>query len=135
MNTKKLRAVIEKASDGGYGVYLPDIPGYIGIGYTEDEAKKDLRAAINEVVSYCIEKGIPDNIYSGNVEFDYRYDLSGFFKKFDFFNVSALAKSVGINSGLMRQYKAGKAYISKKRKHQIENGIHQLAGTMLDVKF
>lgn len=135
MNTKKLRAVIEKASDGGYGIYLPDVHGYTGIGVTEDDAKKDLKDAINEVVSYCKEKGIPDNIYGGNVEFDYRYDLSGFFKKFDVFNVSALAKSVGINSGLMRQYKAGKTYISESRKHQIENGIHQLAGSMLHVKF
>ena len=135
MKVKKLKAIIEKASDGGYGIYLPDISGYIGLGITEEEAKKDLRDAINEVVSYCNEQGIPDNIYGGNVEFDYRYDLSGFFNKFDVFNVSALAKAVGINSGLMRQYKAGKTYISYKRKQQIESGIHRLAGNLLNVKF
>ena len=135
MKTKKIKAIIEKASDGGYGIYLPDNAGYVGLGDTEDDAKKDLRDAINEVVAYCKEQGIRDNIYGGNVAFDYRYDLSGFFKKFDVFNVSALAKSVGINSGLMRQYKAGKTYISYNRKQQIENGIHKLAGSMLHVKF
>ena len=135
MKVKKLKAIIEKASDGGYGIYLPDVAGYTGLGDTEDEAKKDLREAINEVVSYCKEKGIRDNIYGGDIDFDYRYDLSGFFKRFEIFNVSALAKAVGINSGLMRQYKAGKTHISYKRKQQIENGIHHLATDMLNVKF
>jgi len=135
MKVKKIKAIIEKASDGGYGIYLPEIPGYVGLGITEDDAKQDLKDAINEVVSYCKEKGIPDNINNGNISFDYRYDFSGFFKKFNVFNVSALAKTIGINSGLMRQYKAGKTYISYKRKQEIENGIHQLAGSMLNVKF
>ena len=73
---KVLTAIIEKSSNGGYGVYLPDIPGYTGLGDTENDAKNDLREAINEVVYYCKEQGITDNIYGGNVEFDYRYDFS-----------------------------------------------------------
>jgi predicted RNase H-like HicB family nuclease len=135
VKVKKVKAIIEKGSNSGYGIYLPDVPGYIGLGDTEDDAKQDLRDAINEVVFYCKEEGIPNNIYGGNIEFDYRYDLSGFFKRFEIFNVSALAKAVGINSGLMRQYKAGKTYISGKRKQQIENGIHQLAENMLSIRF
>jgi predicted RNase H-like HicB family nuclease len=131
----KARAVIEKSENGGYGIYLPDIPGYIGLGKTEDEAKNDLWDAIKESIADCKELGIKDDLNGGNIEFDYRYDLSGFFKKFDVFNASALAKAVGINSGLMRQYKAGRTYISCKRKQQIENGIHQLAGDMLNVRF
>ena len=134
MKVKKLKAIIEKASDGGYCIYIPEIAGYVGLGDTEEDAKKDLKEAINEVVSYCKEQGIHDNIYGGNVGFDYQYDLSGFFKKFDIFTVPALAKSVGINSRLMRQYKAGKTYISFKRKQQIETGIHQLGESMLNVK-
>ena len=135
MKVKKLKAIIEKALDGGYGIYLPDNPGYIGLGETEDEAKEDLKVAINEVVNYCKEKGISDNINGGNVELDYRYDLSGFFKKNDVFNESALAKAVGINIRLMRQYKSGKTFISSERKQQIESRIHQLAGSMLNVRF
>ena len=133
MKVKKLKAIIEKASDGGYCIYIPEIAGYVGLGDTEEDAKKDLKEAINEVVSYCKEQGIPDNIYNGNIDFDYQYDLSDFFKTFDVFNVSALAKAVGINSGLMRKYKAGKTYISFKRKKQIETGIHQLGESMLKV--
>ncbi|MDR1114765.1 MAG: type II toxin-antitoxin system HicB family antitoxin [Tannerella sp.] len=137
MKTKKIKvkAIIEKASDGGYGIYLPDVPGYVGIGYSEEDAKKDLREAIDLVVEDCRERGIPDDINGGAVEFDYRYDLSGFLKRFDIFNVSALAKTIGINSGLMRQYKAGKTHISEARKQQIETRIHTLADELSKVKF
>ena len=131
----KKRAVIEKSDTGGYGIYIPDVPGYIGLGKTEDEAKNDLWNAIKESVADCKELGIKDDLNGGSIEFEYQYDFSGSFKKFDIFNVSALAKAVGINSGLMRQYKAGKTYISYKRKQQIENGIHQLVGSMSDVRF
>jgi len=62
-------------------------------------------------------------------------DPSAFFKTFDIFNVSSLAKAIGIDSSLMRQYKTGKTYISEARKKQIETGIHQIANELLDVKF
>lgn len=37
---RTITATIEKASDGGYGIYT-DIPGLIGSGLTEEEAKAD----------------------------------------------------------------------------------------------
>jgi predicted RNase H-like HicB family nuclease len=45
MATKKVNAIIERASDGGYGVYCPDITDAVvyGYGHTEEEAKKELR--------------------------------------------------------------------------------------------
>ena len=135
MEAKKIEAIIEKASDGGYGIYLPEIPGIGVIGETEADAKNNLLEVVNDIVSYCREKGMTDNVYGGNIEFVYRYDPSAFFKTFNVFNVSSLAKAIGINSSLMRQYKAGKTYISETRKQQIEDGIHQLAGSMLHVKF
>jgi predicted RNase H-like HicB family nuclease len=73
MKIRKLIAIIEKAVDGGYGIYLPDVPGYIGLGYSEEDAKSDLREAIDLVVEDCRQRGIPDDIYGGNVEFDYRF--------------------------------------------------------------
>ena len=39
---KKLVGVIEKASDGGYGIYaLENVIPVTGYGLTEEEAKKD----------------------------------------------------------------------------------------------
>ena len=62
--------------------------------------------------------------------------LSGMFlKTFNMFNVSQLAKSIGVSSSLMGQYKTGKIYISEARKKQIESGIHNLANELLQVRF
>lgn len=131
----KTRAIIEKSESGGYGIYLPDIPGYIGLGETEDEAKGDLREAIDLVVEDCKARGIKDDVNGGNIEFEYSYDLSGFFKSFNIFNVSALAKRIGVNSGLLRQYKSGEVYISEQRKKNIEDSIHKLGNELSLVKF
>jgi len=135
MEMKKVEAIIEKASDGGYGIYIPSIPGIGVIGDTEEEAKENLREVISEIVDQCKIDGVEDKLNGGHLEIFYRYDPSAFFNTFKMFNVSYLAKTIGVNSSLMRQYKTGKTYISETRKKQIETGIHQLANELLDVKF
>ena len=135
MKTKKVEAIIEKASDGGYGIYIPSIPGIGVIGDTEKEAKDNLLEVISEIVDQCKIDGVEDKVNGGHLEISYRYDPSAFFNTFKMFNVSYLAKTIGVNSSLMRQYKTGKTYISETRKKQIEKGIHQLANELLDVKF
>ena len=131
----KIEAIIEKASDGGYGIYIPSIPGIGVIGDTEEEAKENLLEVISSIVDQCKIDGVDDRLNSGCLDISYRYDPSAFFKTFKIFNVSYLAKTIGVNSSLMRQYKTGKTYISENRKKQIEKGIHQLANELLDVKF
>ena len=95
----------------------------------------NLREVISDIVDQCKMDGVKDQVNGGNLDISYRYDPSAFFKTFDIFNVSSLAKFIGIDSSLMRQYKTGKTYISETRKHQIETGIHQLANELLQVKF
>jgi ribosome-binding protein aMBF1 (putative translation factor) len=56
------------------------------------------------------------------------------FNYFSFFNVTQLAKKLGINPSLMRQYKSGKAYISDKQAAKIEEGIHRLGQQLLEIK-
>jgi predicted RNase H-like HicB family nuclease len=135
MKVKKIEAVIEKASDGGYGIYIPSIPGIGVIGDTEEEAKMNLLEVIGDIVNQCKKDGVKDQVNGGNLNISYRYDPSAFFKTFKMFNVSYLASVVGINGSLMRQYKTGKVYISESRKKQIEAGIHQLANELLQVRF
>jgi predicted RNase H-like HicB family nuclease len=38
--------VVERASDGGYGVWSPDLPGVVALGETETEALDEMRGAI-----------------------------------------------------------------------------------------
>jgi predicted RNase H-like HicB family nuclease len=78
MSEKKiLIAVIEKASDGGYGIYVPDIEFLFGYGLTEQEAKQDLMDVLEEKIEDYQERGIeiPAELNGGNIEFEYRYEL------------------------------------------------------------
>jgi predicted RNase H-like HicB family nuclease len=126
---KTLIAIIEKASDGGYGIYVPNIEFLFGYGLTEQEAKQDLIEILEERIEDYQERGIeiPAELNNGNVEFDYRYDFSGFFQSFPFFNVSALAKEAGLNSSLLRKYKEGLAVASPAQKKRLEGAIHGIA--------
>jgi predicted RNase H-like HicB family nuclease len=135
MRPKKVEAIIEKSIDGNYGIYLPEVPGIGVTGNTEEEAKANLQEVISDIVEQCSMDGVQDYVNGGNLDISYRYDPSAFFKTFNIFSVSSLAKVIGINGSLMRQYKTGKTYISEERKKQIETGIHHLANELLQVKF
>jgi predicted RNase H-like HicB family nuclease len=135
MEPQKVEAIIEKSTDGNYGIYLPEIPGVGVTGDTEEEAKINLREIIRDIVAQCEKDGISDYVNGGNLDISYRYDPSAFFKTFDVFSVSSLAKAIGINGSLMRQYKTGRTYLSEERKKQIETSIHHLAKELLHVKF
>ncbi|RAY15753.1 type II toxin-antitoxin system HicB family antitoxin [Actinomadura craniellae] len=38
--------VVERADDGGYGAYAPDLPGCVAVGETEEETLALMREAI-----------------------------------------------------------------------------------------
>ena len=134
MNT--IDAVIEKGKDGFYCIYLPDIPGLYGSGETENDAKLDLMdniIAAHEHVKEVKEWGdyLPLKDYSG---LKYKYDLSGFFMTYNYFDVTALANEIGINASLMRRYKTGNAKAGKRQKQKIENSIHEIAKKLSAVR-
>jgi hypothetical protein len=104
----------------GYSIYMPEIPGLYGTGETEAEAKNGLNEVIKMAVEHVEKTG--DSTYYAplmkNYTIEYAYDLSGFFKSFDIFDVTAFSKRIGINASLMRRYKTGmkKASMSQKAK-------------------
>ena len=134
---KKIKAIIEKGDDGLYSIYLPDVMGIYGTGETEAEAKEALFEAVDSAKEYAVESGEwGDYIaFKSDFEFDYRYDLSGFFKTYSFFDVSALAGKLGLNASLLRRYKSGISKAETKQKEKIERGIHNLANELSMVKF
>ena len=135
---KKVIAIIEKASDGGYGIYCPDLKGVAlyGYGLTEKEAKENLQENMESVLEYYEEenKSMPEAL-NESITFEYRYDFSGFFKSYPFFNVSELAAMLGVNSSLMRKYKNGLAFASDEQRKKIEVGIHHLSKQLSTVRF
>ena len=136
---KKTNAIIEKASDGGYGIYCPDLNGVAlyGYGLTEEEAKENLFENLECILEYYEEesKPVPDILNNGEIEFIFRYDFSGFFKTYPFFNISELAVIIGVNPSLMRKYKNGLAFASKEQRKKIESGIHIISKQLSTVQF
>jgi ribosome-binding protein aMBF1 (putative translation factor) len=59
--------------------------------------------------------------------------LKALFDAFKFLTISDVAKAVGINPSLMRQYAAGIINPSKKQTQKIEDTVHQLARKMLEI--
>ena len=76
---KKIIAIIEKASDGGYGIYCPELKGVslYGHGLTEQEAVENLYENLEAILEYYEEenKPVPDVLNSGAIAFDYRLFL------------------------------------------------------------
>lgn len=133
---KKIIAVIEKGEDGGYGIYAEGgIPLFAG-GLSEAEAKADFEALVPEQAEYIKEKtGSYPDWYDGAANIEYRYDMTAFFLAFPFFNVSELAKSIGINPSLMRKYKSGLAKASEAQKDLIQGKFNDIVNRLQTVKF
>jgi predicted RNase H-like HicB family nuclease len=134
MKTKKVTAIIE-ASSTGFGVYSDDLPGVTGYGDSIEEAKEDIISSINDILeSHREDKTIPPAFFNnGNIAFAYRYDIASIFKYFGVLDASALAKRIGMNASLLRQYKTGKAFASDKQKKKIEDGLHALGRELLSI--
>jgi predicted RNase H-like HicB family nuclease len=61
----ELTAIIEKAPEGGYWAICPEIPGANGQGETVEEAKENLREAVQLILKDRLEdikRGLPDDV-------------------------------------------------------------------------
>lgn len=130
---RKVIVLIEK-DEHGYGAFIDGIVStIIGEGKTAEEAKEDLLNSYSEVLSSYSENGesVPEELI--DLEFEYKYDISALFNRFDFLNVSKFAQRIGISPSLMRHYKCGGTYISSEQAKKIENGLHSIAREFLQV--
>lgn len=122
-----MKVSIEKQADGTYIAYNTsgDKVTLIGTGETVAEAKKDFENSIAEVKSSYEGRGedVPEEL---GEEVEFNFDISSLFEYYSVFNVSALARYLGINASLMRQYRKGDTAISDKQLEKIEEGIHKL---------
>jgi predicted RNase H-like HicB family nuclease len=51
--------IYEQAADGGWGAYLPDLPGVIGLGGSREEAETSIREALAAYVESSQEQDRP----------------------------------------------------------------------------
>ncbi|MFB3893431.1 MAG: type II toxin-antitoxin system HicB family antitoxin [Phycisphaerae bacterium] len=53
-------AIIERAADGSYSAYVPDLPGCVAVGQeTPEDAKQLIREAIEAHIRGLLEDGQP----------------------------------------------------------------------------
>ena len=81
-----------------------------------------------------LKKALKDFEGLDDVEFEYAYDLTVFFERFNFLNQSKIAELAGINPGLIRQYSSGHKQPSKEQVGKIETAIHELAAKLKAVQ-
>jgi predicted RNase H-like HicB family nuclease len=55
----KYVVVIERAKDGGYWAYLPDLPGCVSSGDTREEAERNIREAVDMHLESLRDHGEP----------------------------------------------------------------------------
>ena len=133
---KRITAIIEKASDGGYGIYAEGNLPLFSSGLTEDEAREEFETLVREQAEFMKERqGEYPDWYSDDVQIDYRYDMSGFFLAFPFINVSEFAKSLDINPSLMRKYKSGIAKAGERQKDLIQRKFDDIVTRLSAVRF
>ena len=133
---KKIKAIIEKANDGGISIYSEDVNGTYGFGLTEQEAKDDFMSVLEEQAEYYNERhGDFPMWYKSGYSVDYIYDLSGFFEAFPFINASKFAKEIGMNESVMRKYKGKIVTASEKQRAIIQSRYNDLLKRKEDVRF
>ena len=56
--------VFERADEGGWGAYLPDLPGVVALGATRDEVAERIREAVNAYADEMAALGqkLPDPV-------------------------------------------------------------------------
>ena len=136
MEKKKVKAIIGK-SKTGFVIMMEGFDMAMSYGDTLEEAKNDFEKFPQEYINVSKETGkaIPPELNNGNLEFEYVYDLSGFFAHYNFISPTKVARRIGINTSLMRQYALGNTYVSFSKKKQIENEIHNIGKELLSVTF
>lgn len=124
---KRFTVTIEKDTDGTYVAYNVNGDGYVisGRGASVEEARKAFLDTMRETAEYeAGESGRAAEILTAEPEF--KFDVASLFDYYKTINMSAFAKSIGLNASLLRHYKKGGVYISDAQLAKIEDGIHRL---------
>lgn len=57
--------IFEEASDGGWGAYLPDVPGVVALGDSREQAAARIQEALDAYAAELREQGdsLPDPLH------------------------------------------------------------------------
>ena len=90
----RIKAIVEKGSDGMFSIYSNQHLGnsyFGGFGDSVSKAKSDFEDSIREAIQEQLAEGAEAPAFE-SLSLEYRYDLPSFFNFFDFINVSKFAE-------------------------------------------
>ena len=132
---KRIKALIERANDGTYSIYMAEQPSdYLitATGQTAEEALQTFKENYEDMKHFYEEEGKPFE----EVEFDYQYDMASFLSYFSkAFSLAGLSRITGINQGQLSHYLTGHRKPSAKTKEKIQRTIHRFAKDLQQVSF
>lgn len=133
----KVKAFIERGSNGSYGVYL-DLKDKTlnysihGEGKTVSEAIDDFGAGYIEMKEYLAEVNRP----FVEAEFEYHYDIPSFLEFYtNYFSLAGLSRLTGINQRQLSHYLTGHRRPSVDTIRKIDDCIHQFSKNLSQVQF
>jgi hypothetical protein len=133
----KVKAFIERGTDGTYGVYI-DLEenrlnyGVIGNGNTAKEAINDFMCCYDDMKK-SFEK---DNVTFQEIEIEFVYDVASFLNYYSkVFSKAGLERITGINQKQLGHYASGIKRPRPNTVKKIETSLHNLADDLNQVQF
>lgn len=102
--------------------------GVLGCGSSAKAAIADMLRGWHDAAEDFKEDGID----VPELEIEYRFDVGALFNYYDFVNITGVAREIGVNPSVIRQYAIGARRPSSERKAEIMAGFRSLAAKMLD---
>lgn len=97
--------------------------GVLGLGSSAKAAINDMMSGWQDAVADFKDDGIE----APELEIEYRFDVGSLFSFYDFVNIAGVAREIGINPSVMRQYAIGTRKPSTECKAEIMTGFKRLA--------
>lgn len=131
----KVKAIIERASDGTYSVYMDDEAlDYLvtGTGNTAEEAIKTFNGGYEDMKRYYEEEGKRFE----EIEFEYIYDVASFLSYYSkVFTLAGLSRITGVAAGQLSHYVTGRRTPSRNTVEKIQESIKTFAKDLSQVNF
>lgn len=131
---EKVKAIIERAGDGSYSVYMDADLDYLitGTGSSAEEAIDCFKGGYEDMKKFYAEEGKAFE----EVEFDFVYDVASFLSHFSkAFSLAGLSRITGINQGQLSHYLTGHRTPSKTTVDKMQKSIAAFAHDLSNVKF
>lgn len=132
---RRVKAIIERAGDGTYSVYMDaDDMSYLitGTGETAEDAIKSFQVNYEDMKQYYANEGKEFE----EVEFAYEYDMASFLSYYcKAFSLAGLSRITGVNQGQLSHYVTGHRTPSERTKLKIQDSIRAFAKELSQVNF